>query len=169
MTESMISIVISVIALAIALIAFFQSRPKKEEAPQNVQQYNSVPLQLQAYERLVLLTERISLPNLISRISHPTASAKEMQVLLNENIKQEFEYNASQQIYVSEVAWEAVRNLRDQSMLIINQVANVLPPDAKGSDLNKQLLEVIMQQNDAALHTIVLNAINFEAKKLLHK
>lgn len=167
MTESFISIIISVIALAVAIFAFFQSKPKKVVEPQNLNAYNSVPLQLQAYERLVLLTERISLPNLISRISHPTATAKEMQVLLNENIKQEFEYNASQQIYVSPVAWEAVRNLRDQNMLIINQVANVLPPDARGSDLNKQLLEVIMQQNDAALHTIVLNAINFEAKKLM--
>lgn len=167
MNESIISIVISVIALVIALLAFYKKGEKKEEAIAPVNQYNSVPLQLQAYERLVLLTERLSLPNLISRISLPNATAKEMQVMLTENIKQEFEYNASQQIYVSQVAWEAVRNLRDQNMLIINQVANVLPPDASGSDLNKQLLEVIMQQNDAALHTIVLNAINFEAKKLM--
>lgn len=167
MNESIISIVISVIALVIALLAFYKKGEKKEETITPVNQYNSVPLQLQAYERLVLLTERLSLPNLISRISLPNASAKEMQVMLTENIKQEFEYNASQQIYVSPVAWEAVRNLRDQNMLIINQVANVLPPNATGSDLNKQLLEVIMQQNDAALHTIVLNAINFEAKKLM--
>lgn len=167
MNESIISIVISVIALVIALLAFYKKGEKKEETITPVSQYNSVPLQLQAYERLVLLTERLSLPNLISRISLPNASAKEMQVMLTENIKQEFEYNASQQIYVSPVAWEAVRNLRDQNMLIINQVANVLPPNATGSDLNKQLLEVIMQQNDAALHTIVLNAINFEAKKLM--
>ena len=167
MNESIISIVISVIALVIAVLAFFKKGEKKEEVFPPVSQYNSVPLQLQAYERLVLLTERLSLPNLISRISLPNATAKEMQVLLTENIKQEFEYNASQQIYVSPVAWEAVRNLRDQNMLIINQVANVLPSNATGSDLNKQLLEVIMQQNDAALHTIVLNAINFEAKKLM--
>jgi len=167
MSESIISLIISVIALAVAVIAFFQSKNKKTAPPEKVDRYNAVPLQLQAYERLVLLTERISLPNLISRISQPQASAKEMQVMLTENIKQEFEYNASQQIYVSPVAWEAVRNLRDQNMLIINQVANVLPPDAKGSDLSKQLLEVIMQQNDAALHTIVLNALNFEAKKLM--
>jgi len=125
------------------------------------------PLQLQAYERLVLLCERISIPNLISRVSQPHFTAKEMQLLLVDNIKQEFEYNSSQQIYVSSVAWEAVRNLRDQSMLIINQVANILPPDAKASDLNKQLLEVIMNQKEAALHTIVLNALNFEAKKLM--
>lgn len=168
MNESIISIVISVIALVIALLAFFKKREEKQVDITPVKKYDSVPLQLQAYERLVLLTERISLPNLISRISQPNATAKEMQLLLTENIKQEFEYNASQQIYVNAVAWEAVRNLRDQNMLIINQVANVLPPDASGSDLNKQLLEVIMQQNDAALHTIVLNAINFEAKKLMN-
>lgn len=167
MYEGIISIVISFIALVIALLAFYKKGEKKEENIAPVNQYNSVPLQLQAYERLVLLTERLSLPNLISRISLPNASAKEMQMMLTDNIKQEFEYNASQQIYVSTVAWEAVRNLRDQNMLIINQVANVLPANATGSDLNKQLLEVIMQQNDAALHTIVLDAINFEAKKLM--
>lgn len=170
MEESTISLIISLLALLIAIISFFIARQKK--APEEVvaapaQQFNSVPLQLQAYERLVLLTERISLPNLISRSNHPEASAKEMQVLLNESIKQEFEYNASQQIYVSPVAWEAVRNLRDQNMLIINQVANILPPDAKGSDLNKHLLEVILNQKEAALHTIVLNALNFEARKIM--
>jgi len=166
MNESIISIIISAFALVIALIAFFRAKSKNvAKIPE--QNFNSVPLQLQAYERLVLLTERISLPNLISRINQPQLSAKEMQVLLNENIKQEFEYNASQQIYVSPVAWEAVRNLRDQNMLIINQVANVLPHDAKSNDLNKQLLEVIMNQKEAALHTIVLNALNFEAKKLM--
>jgi hypothetical protein len=52
-------------------------------------------------------------------------------------------------------------------MLIINQIANLLPPETSGNELAKRLLEVIMQQQDAALHTIVLNALNFEAKKLM--
>ena len=159
--------ILSVVALVVALAAIFKTNKKNGEPAKAQGNYNSVPLQLQAYERLVLLTERISLPNLISRTSQPQLSAKEMQLQLIENIKQEFEYNATQQIYVSPVAWEAVRNLRDQNMLIINQVTNVLPPDATASELNKQLLEVIMKQEDAALHTIVLNALNFEAKKLM--
>ena len=149
-----------------ALVALLKP-PKNEETKSDANAFNPVPLQLQAYERLVLLVERISLPALISRTTQPDLSAKEMQVQLNENIKQEFEYNASQQIYVSAIAWEAVRNLRDQNMLIVNQVANLLPPDATAGDLNKKVLEVIIQQQDAALHTIVLNAINFEAKKLM--
>lgn len=167
MELSVINMIVAVVALIVALAAIFKTNRKNGETVKPQSNFNSVPLQLQAYERLVLLTERISLPNLISRISQPQLSAKEMQLQLIDNIKQEFEYNASQQIYVSPVAWEAVRNLRDQNMLIINQVTNVLPPDATGSDLNKQLLEVIMKQEDAALHTIVLNALNFEAKKLM--
>ena len=166
MTDVTISIVISVVALLIAILSFYVSKNKKPQ--QTVaDRYNSVPLQLQAYERLAVLCERIAIPNLISRVSHPLATAKEMQALLIETIKQEFEYNASQQIYVSKVTWDAVRNLRDQSMLIINQVANVLPPEAKANDLNKQLLQVMMDHQDAALHTIVLDALSFEAKKLM--
>lgn len=166
MTESTISIIISLVALLIAILSFYVSKNKKPQQPPAAK-YNAVPLQLQAYERLAVLCERIAIPNLISRVSHPQASAKEMQSLLLETIKQEFEYNASQQIYVSKVTWDAVRNLRDQSMLIINQVANVLPPDAKANDLNKQLLKVMMDHQDAALHTIVLDALSFEAKKLM--
>lgn len=166
MTETTISIVISIVALLIAILSFYISKNKKTKAPVE-EKYNAVPLQLQAYERLTVLCERIAIPNLISRLNHPLANAKEMQALLIENIKQEFEYNSSQQIYVSKVAWDAVRNLRDQSILIINQVANVLPAEAKANDLNKQLLQVMINHEDAALHTIVLDALSYEAKKLM--
>jgi hypothetical protein len=165
MEESTISLTVSVVALIVAFVALL--RPAKAAVKTTGENFNAVPLQLQAYERLVLLTERISLPNVISRTTQPDLSAKGLQVHLIETIKQEFEYNATQQIYVSPLAWDAVRNLRDQNMLIINQIANLLPPEATGNELAKRLLEVIMQQQDAALHTIVLNALNFEAKKLM--
>ena len=168
MTETTIGIIISIVALLVALLSFYISKNKKTQVQQTVgEKYNAIPLQLQAYERLAVLCERIAIPSLISRVNHPLANAKEMQALLIENIKQEFEYNSSQQIYVSKVAWDAVRNLRDQSILIINQVANVLPGDANANDLNKQLLQVMMDHQDAALHTIVLDALSYEAKKLM--
>lgn len=165
MEENQISLVVSAIALLVSIFVYFNSRTKEEKKEEV--DFTTRPLQLQAYERLVLLCERISLPSLISRVSQPGLSAREMQVFLIETIKQEYEYNISQQVYVSTIAWDAVRNLRDQSMLIINQISNVLPPDAKASDLNKQLLEVIMSQQEKALHTIVLETLNFEAKQLL--
>ena len=131
-----------------------------------VDTFSTRPLQLQAYERLVMLAERIALPNLVSRANQPNLSAREMQLFLLESIKQEYEYNTSQQIYVSPVAWEAVKNLKDQNMLIINQVAATLPMEARGIDLNRRLLEFVMTQKKGQLHTIVLEALNYEAKKL---
>lgn len=167
MEESTISLIISIVALLVSIFVYFSTRTWKEEEKKPEENFLTKPLKLQAYERLVLLCERISLPSLISRVSQPGLSAREMQLFLIESIKQEYEYNISQQVYVSTLAWDAVRNLRDQNMLIINQLANILPPDAKASDLNKQLLEVIMNQQEKALHTIVLETLNFEAKQLM--
>ena len=167
MSESVIAIIISAAALCIVLLNRFFPRKKEVKEEPAKPSFNTIPLQLQAYERLALFCERIAIPNLISRNNQPMATAQEMRALLTEHIKQEFEYNASQQIYVSKLTWEAVRNLRDQSLLIINQVGNVMPPDAMANDLNKKLLEVMMNHQDAALHTIVADALNHEAKKLM--
>jgi hypothetical protein len=155
----------SALALLFSLFALLGNREKS--ANNTVIDPSSKPLKLQAYERLVILCERISLPNLIGRVNQPQLSAREMQYMLVENIKQEFEYNASQQIYVSQAAWEAVRNLRDQSLLVINTIAKTLPADAKAHDLNKGILEMIMNQDNAALHTVTLTTLNDEAKKIM--
>jgi hypothetical protein len=165
MEESTLSLLLAVLALAVGIIAFLRTYREKQQAP--VHNFNSRPLQLQAFERLVILCERISLPNLISRVNQPDLSARDMQYMLIENIKQEFEYNASQQIYVSQSAWEAVRNLRDQTLLIINSIARTLPAEARAHELNKGLLEAIMNQDNAALHTYTLSVLNEEAKKIM--
>lgn len=161
------ALVISTVAILVALVSFFLTNQKKRKAEGDNPSFNTRPLQLQAYERLVMLTERIALPNLVSRANQPGINAKEMQLLLLDSIKQEYEYNATQQIYVSPVAWEAVHNLKEQNMLIINQVASTLPDGATGLDLNKRLLEFVMNQKKGALHSIVLEALNYEAKKLM--
>jgi hypothetical protein len=124
-------------------------------------------MQLQAYERLLILVDRIALPHLISRVNQPHASAREMQLLLTQNIRSEFDYNITQQIYVSPEAWNAVKNLKEQNLLIINQLANVLPPHATGLDLNKLLLEFLMNDKKGTLHEVVSEALSYEAKKLM--
>ena len=164
MEESTLSIIISVLALLLSLFALLG---KKDNSGAAESDPSTKPLKLQAYERLVILCERITMANLIGRVNQPNLSAREMQYMLIENIKQEFEYNASQQIYVSQPAWEAVRNLRDQSLLVINTIARSLPADAKANDLNKGILEMIMNEDNAALHTLTLTTLNEEAKKIM--
>ena len=127
----------------------------------------TVSMQLQAYERLLILVDRIALPHVITRINQPGASAREMQLMLTQNIRSEFDYNITQQIYVSAEAWTAVKNLKEQNLLIINQLANVLPQNATGLDLNKLLLEFLMSDKKGTLHEVVSEVLSYEAKKLM--
>ena len=127
----------------------------------------TIKLQLQAYERLTLLSERISLPNLISRLPNAGLSSRHMQGSLIEAIKTEYEYNLSQQVYVSPEAWRAVNNLKEQNIYIINQLATTLPLKASAMDLNKQIIDYLMNNSRASLHHVVLEALNFEAKKIM--
>lgn len=167
MDQSMINMLMALIAMLVSFYCFYLVNQFKKQPKASKEDFNTKPLQLQAYERLVMLAERISIPTLVSRANQPGLNAKSMQILLLESIKQEVEYNSSQQIYVSPVAWDAVKNLKDQNMLIINQVAAILPAEASGLDLNKALLEFIMTQKKGALHTVVLEALNYEAKKIM--
>lgn len=150
---------------------FWRERAKAarevKERPRQTETLNPVQLQLQAYERLILLTERIALPNLINRINQPGISGKDMQMMLTHTIKQEFDHNVTQQIYVSSEAWEAVRNLKEQNIHIVNQVASYLPPDVSGVELNRQLLEMMAQNPKMTLHNVVAEVLSFEAKKLM--
>lgn len=160
------SIALSGLAIILAFYAIFR-KPRQIEQPDGRAKFESMPMKLQAYERLVLLTERIALPNLISRLNQPGISAYEMKIILTENIKHEFEYNSTQQLYVSPVSWDAVRNLKEQNIMLVNQVSGTLPPTASAADLNKKLLEVLMSQPNGAVHELVAQALNFEAKKLM--
>jgi hypothetical protein len=159
-----LSFALALLALIVSLYAFSQAGKEKSSSKEK---FNSIPLRLQAYERLVLLAERISLPQLISRLNQPGLNATEMKLLLVEQIKSEFEYNSTQQLYVSQLAWDAIRNLKEQEIMLINQVYSTLPSSALAADLNRKILEVFMAQPEGALNEVVTQTLNREAKKLM--
>ncbi len=128
---------------------------------------SSKVLQLQAYERLILVVSRIALPNVISRVNMPDLGVRDMQMLIIQAMKEEFDYNITQQIYVSTAAWESVKNLKEQNMLAVNQLASSLPPTATGLDLNKLVLDYVMTNKKGNLHEVVAEVLSYEAKKML--
>jgi len=103
------------------------------------------PIKLQAYERIVLFLERISLESLLVRVSSPDMTAQQLHSAMLSTIRSEFEHNLSQQIYMSQQAWEVVRNARSNMIKIINSEVEKLPPDSSGLSLSKKLLEKIME------------------------
>ena len=103
------------------------------------------PIKLQAYERIVLFLERISLESLLVRVSSTEMTAQQLHTAMLNAIRSEFEHNLSQQIYMSQQAWEVVRNARSNMIKIINSEVEKLPPDSSGMSLSKRLLEKIME------------------------
>jgi hypothetical protein len=103
------------------------------------------PIRLQAYERIVLFLERISLESLIVRISNPDMTASQLHTALLNTIRSEFEHNLSQQIYMSSQAWEVVRSAKSNMIKTINNEAEKLPAKATGMDLTKRLFDRIVE------------------------
>lgn len=168
-TEILLGILIVVVvgATLVFLLARKKKTEKDEEQRADAQVQQSRTLQLQAYERLALLTDRIALPNLIPRLNVSGATARELQMLLVNTIKEEFQYNISQQIYVSADAWSAVKNLKEQNLLVINQLAANLPENASSLDLAKYLLEYLLNDKRGTLHDVVGEVLSYEAKHVL--
>ncbi|HRO46915.1 hypothetical protein [Agriterribacter sp.] len=160
-----LAIIIIVGVLGVYFLFYFrETRGVKKERKKPA--YDA-SLQLQAYERLTILAERISLKNLISRLSPAHMEASAYHVLLVESIKQEYEYNLSQQLYVSAQAWQAVTNLKEQNIFILHQLAHTLPETATGMDLSKRILELLDADPKTSLHSIVLDALRYEARQLM--
>ena len=170
-TQLIISIVIAVVLAGLLAFLFWKQRQQVKSGRVDMDKSDNSPatraLKLQAYERLILLADRIAIPNLVARSNQAGLSAKEMQSLLTQTLRQEFDHNITQQIYVSAEAWTAVRDYKEQNLLIVNQIASFLPEEASGSDLNRALLDLLVQNPKASLQNIVSEALSFEAKKIM--
>jgi hypothetical protein len=103
------------------------------------------PIKLQAYERIVLFLERVSLESLLVRVSTPDMTAGQLQSALLSAIRSEFEHNLSQQIYMSPQAWEVVKNARSSTVKMINSEAEKTKENKPGIELSKQLLSRVME------------------------
>jgi len=131
-----------VLATAYFLIKMFLDQETEKTQMQNRHdiQKISLPVRMQAYERLVLLLERIEPAGLLVRTNLPGMNASHLQSALIQSIRSEFEHNLSQQLYVSTKAWEMVRNAREETIKRINTAAMRLTPEATSADLASMIL-----------------------------
>lgn len=114
-----------------------------------------VPLRLQAYERLCLYLERITPDNLILRIAGQCDSALELQQRALLEIREEFNHNLAQQIYISPATWEAVKNARDEVMALINQTASAVSPNDSALALGKKIMETHAQSEHSITAPVI--------------
>lgn len=98
-------------------------------------------LKLLAYERIILFIERMKPDSLIPRTLASSHNCKEYQLSLINEIRREFEYNLSQQLYLSENAWSAAVNFKDNVITLINSASADCQADKPAGELARKILE----------------------------
>jgi hypothetical protein len=100
----------------------------------------TLPLRLQAYERIVLFIERVNPASMLLRLHSTGLSAAELHSIVANEIRNEFQHNITQQIYVSSRAWAVVNRVKDDTLSIVTNAVKALPETATGLDLSKTVL-----------------------------
>ncbi|CCG99955.1 hypothetical protein FAES_1946 [Fibrella aestuarina BUZ 2] len=124
-----------------------------------------VPIRLQAYERMVLFLERISPNQLLLRLGGQADTALDLQQLLLRDIRDEFNHNLSQQVYMSQAVWEQIQGAMNDVATLINQASGDVRPDAPALDLSKRIFERIIQR-DRQPTSDALRAVKEEIQQL---
>ena len=101
-----------------------------------------LPNRVEAYQRAVLLMERISPNSLVMRIHNPGLPAKMMQAELLKAIREEYDHNVAQQIFISPKAWEMVRSSKEETIKIINIAGGQMSETSMSIDLSAKIFEI---------------------------
>jgi len=123
------------------------------------------PIRLQAYERLVLLLERISPGSLIMRNNVAGMSAFQLQKVLVNNIREEFEHNLSQQLYVSSRGWDLIRNAKEEMIRLVNTAAAKCDDNSTSADLAQLIFQFSLEGDKSPVGN-ALDYIKTEARQL---
>lgn len=105
-------------------------------------------LRLQAHERMVIYVDRINPANLLPRLFQNGLEVRALQLLATSEIKNEFQHNISQQLYVDANTWEVIRKLKDDTIAMVNTAAAQLPDTAAGLELSKMVLQQMSKIED---------------------
>jgi hypothetical protein len=159
--------------VGVVYVAFYLFKPYLDKAEslqlmelKKVISSQTLPLRLQAYERIVLFVERVNPANMLIRLSGAGVSAAEMHAVVVSEIRNEYQHNISQQIYVSDRAWTIVKRVKDDTLSVVTNAVKGLPEEATSLDLSKTILAHLSHLADNP-YDIALKIIREDMEGLL--
>ncbi len=132
---------LAVLGLVYMMLKNFQENENKKfllELQKDTKK-QSFPMRLQAYERLVLLAERLEPAAQFSRLSLEAETSAQIQMMMLVSVQQEFEHNLAQQIYISTPVWAQFVKAKEQLISIIQKTGTQVPKDASTQEFAKAL------------------------------
>ncbi|MBT8189465.1 MAG: hypothetical protein HKN67_12475 [Saprospiraceae bacterium] len=127
---------------------------------------NAIPLKLQAYERLLLFCERISIPNLVMRLNSKNMSVDALKHAMMISVQKEYEHNIAQQLYTSQKLWDIIKLVKNDMVSIISKAGEDLPGNVS-SDLMVEALFKYLNENDKNPVDLAIQAVKEESKIIL--
>jgi hypothetical protein len=127
---------------------------------------NMTPVRMQAYERLVLYLERIHPNNLVMRTHKAGMSARMLHGEMVRNIREEFGHNMSQQIYISNGAWEMSKNSKEECIKLLNIALQNIDDTADGIKLGAVIFE-LCGKLDKLPSEVAIEYVKVEVQKLM--
>ena len=124
------------------------------------------PIRMRAYERLTLLLERTTPEHMLIELNLSEMTPLQVQAHLMRTIRQEYDHNLSQQIYISNEVWDLIDNAKQQTIAFVNSIAQQMPPESNALDYAKTLITAYRSNGDTP-NDIALQALKNEAKTLL--
>jgi len=105
---------------------FFKMHTKNEEGRrrfllQKDTKQHTVPVRLQAYERMALFLERIAIPSLVVRVAPKSSDKSAYEALLISSIEKEFDHNLTQQIYMTDECWSVIKAAKSATIQMIRK------------------------------------------------
>ncbi|PWJ58753.1 hypothetical protein CLV98_103120 [Dyadobacter jejuensis] len=114
-----------------------------------------LPLRIQAYERMCLFLERITPNQLLLRVVPNTHSALQLQQTLLSEIREEYNHNIAQQLYLSIGTWEEINNAMNEIVTIINKSASEVSPEEAPTLLAKKIIAMVAEMpNDPPVEAL---------------
>jgi hypothetical protein len=126
---------------------------------------HTLPLKLQAYERITLFLERINPSNMLVRLHVAGLTAREMQNVILSDIRAEYQHNISQQIYVSDTSWNVVRKMKEETIGMVHNAVSGLPDNASAIDLSKIILSHFANLQEDNPYELALQIIKREVQQ----
>jgi hypothetical protein len=102
-----------------------------------------LPNRVEAYQRSVLYLERINLNSLIMRLHNPGLPARLIQSELLKTIRDGYDHNVAQQLFVSPQGWKMLRDSKEETIKIINIAGNQMNETALSTDLATKIFELV--------------------------
>ena len=117
------------ISIIIVVYLFLKRQSQKEKVNLEVElkkqrQEFFLPNRVDAYERAILLMERLHPNSLVMRLNNPSLPAKIMHAELLKTIREEFDHNITQQLFISPIAWKLLRDSKEELVKLINLAAS---------------------------------------------